>query len=88
MAAGQRAAGRFSGDANVDFVKGMIPHHQGAIDVARVVLEHGEDEESRKLAEGIIIIRQQGREIAEIACWHLKDRNVADPRSTANGRAR
>ena len=71
MAAGQRAAGRFYGDANVDLVKGMIPHHQGAIDVARVVLEHGEDEESRKLAEGIIIIRQQGREIAEIACWHL-----------------
>ena len=38
MAAGQRAAGRFSGDANVDFVKAMNPHHHGAIDVARDVL--------------------------------------------------
>jgi uncharacterized protein (DUF305 family) len=33
----------FSGNADVDFVKGMVPHHQGAVDMAKIVLEHGKD---------------------------------------------
>ncbi len=60
----------FSGNADVDFVKGMIPHHQGAVDMAKIVLEHGKDPALKKLARDIV--KAQDKEIAFMQRWLAK----------------
>ena len=64
---------RFTNDADADFIRAMIPHHQGAIDMAKVVLQHGKDEQTKKLAADVI--REQEREIAQMREW-LKKRGL------------
>ena len=58
---------RWSGNADRDFAAAMIPHHQGAIEMARIQLRHGTDPEMRRLAEEII--RTQEAEIAELRAF-------------------
>jgi hypothetical protein len=60
-----------SGDVDRDFVAMMVPHHQGAIDMAQAILRHGKNEQLKRLAQEIIVTQQQ-----EIAAMLLA---VGDP---------
>jgi len=61
------ASAERTGDPDRDFVASMIPHHQGAVDMARGVLLHGKDPALRRLAEGIVADQQT--EIAYMRRW-------------------
>jgi uncharacterized protein (DUF305 family) len=50
---------RHTGDPDRDFAAMMIPHHQGAIDMAKVQLQFGRDAILRRLAQAIIVEQQQ-----------------------------
>jgi len=60
----------YTGNPDVDFIAGMIPHHQGAVDAARIVLEHGTDPDVRTFAEQVIAAQEA--EIAWMTDWLSK----------------
>lgn len=77
----QSATGVMIRDPDVTFVCMMIPHHQGAIDMAHVVLKYGKDAKTRKMAEGMIAAQE--KEISEMKVWLANEShsNVPAPRS-------
>ena len=52
------------------FVRSMLPHHQGAIDMARTELAYGRDPVLRRMAQRIVATQQQ--EIMEMRAWLLR----------------
>ncbi len=56
-----------TGDADQDFVGMMLPHHLGAVDMARVELKYGKDPTLRTLAKGIIAAQE--KEVVEMRRW-------------------
>jgi len=61
------AAAPMTGDADHDFVSMMLPHHAGAVDMAKAELRYGRDPQMRTLARNIIAA--QDKEIAEMQSW-------------------
>ena len=59
----------FVGQADIDFLAMMIPHHAGAVDMARLVLQHGRDPATRQLAEEIIA-GQEAKYVQQVADCH------------------
>jgi len=60
----------FSNDADRDFAAVMAAHHKGAVELARIELQHGKDPEMRKLAEQIVSANES--EIATLKAWQSK----------------
>jgi uncharacterized protein (DUF305 family) len=73
MDSGMKSA-PMNGRIDHDFATMMMPHHQGAIDMARAELKYGEDPVMRRLAEEIIVDQQS--EIQAMQLWLSKQAAV------------
>ena len=62
--------GMMAKDIDVAFICGMLPHHQGAIDMAKAELQYGDDPWARQLAQAVI--DAQTKEIAQMKDWLAK----------------
>ncbi len=71
-----------SGDIDHDFVSMMVPHHQGAIDMARAELRYGHNEQLRRMAQEIIVTQQQ-----EIAAMRLAIGEALPPSAASPDKA-
>jgi len=68
-----------TGDVDRDFVAMMIPHHQGAIDMAKVELKYGHNEQLRRLAQEIVVTQQQEIPVMRLAIGDKLPPSAASP---------
>lgn len=70
-----------TGDTDRDFVATMVPHHQGAIDMALAELRFGKDETLRRMAQEIIVEQKQEIDAMKLAATRLPPTKLAGPTS-------
>jgi uncharacterized protein (DUF305 family) len=68
-----------TGDVDRDFVAMMVPHHQGAVDMAKVELKYGHNEQLRRLAQEIVVTQQQEISAMRLAVGEALPPSVASP---------
>ncbi len=78
-------AAPMTGDPNHDFSAMMIPHHQGAIDMAKTFLLHGQDAALRRLAQEIIVTQQQEIQVMQLRLAALKTGGGSAPHEKKQG---
>ena len=74
-----------TGDVDRDFVAMMVPHHQGAIDMAQAELKYGRNELLRRLAQQIIAIQRQEITVMRLAVDDERSPSAASPAQPAPG---
>ena len=72
-----------TGDVDRDFVAMMVPHHQGAIDMARAVLRYGRNEQLKRLAQEIIVTQQQEIAVMRLAVGEPLPPPIPSPTRTS-----
>src|SRR5450432_682918 len=77
-----------SGDIDRDFVAMMVPHHQGAIDMAQAELRHGGNEQLRRIAQEIVVEQQQEIIAMRLAIGQTLPPSTAAPTQVAPGAGR
>ena len=75
-------AAPMTGDPNHDFSVMMIPHHQGAIDMAKAFLLYGQDSALRRLAQEIIVTQQQEIQVMRLRLAALQVNATSTPQET------
>ena len=73
-------APRYAGNPDIDFLAMMIPHHEGAVEMARLVLVHGRDPATRRLAEDII-----ASQVVEIESMKRRLRMLREDKEAGTG---
>jgi len=68
-----------TGDVDADFTAMMIPHHQGAMDMAQAELRYGHNEQLRRIAQEIIVEQQQEITAMRLALGQTLPPSVASP---------
>jgi uncharacterized protein (DUF305 family) len=74
-----------TGDIDRDFVAMMVPHHQGAIDMAQIVLRYGKNEHLKRLAQEIIVTQQQEIAAMKLAVGDPLPPSIPSPTRPASG---
>jgi uncharacterized protein (DUF305 family) len=95
LAANEEAMGKMmadmaaapTGDIDRDFVAMMVPHHQGAIDMAQIILRYGKNEQLKRLAQEIIVTQQQEIAAMKLAVGDPLPPSIASPTQPASGAA-
>ena len=72
-----------TGDVDRDFVAMMVPHHQGAIDMAKAELKYGRNEQLRRIAQEIVVTQHQEIPAMRLAVGEELPASVASPTQAA-----